>query len=73
MAPKRKSDAIEQNTAELLLAHVSSDTSKPVGKKARVSNASTSEGKDKATSPTHWWEVKLEGEGDVRIYYVIFS
>lgn len=51
---------------------VNADALKPVAKKARVADASTSKGKGKSAVPTNWWEVKLDGEGDVRVYFVIF-
>lgn len=78
MAPKRKSDTVEQETVASpvdVLAdsqEVNADALKPVAKKARVADASTSKGKGKSAVPTNWWEVKLDGEGDVRVYFVIF-
>lgn len=78
MAPKRKSDAMEQTTLDLPLVavlanskEVNIDTSiiaEPVAKKSRVADASTSKGKGKAkAAPRDWKDVKLEGEDEVRI------
>jgi hypothetical protein len=77
MAPKRKSDAMEQTTLDLppvaVLANskeVNIDTSviaEPVAKKSRVqADASTSKGKAKA-APRDWKDVKLDGEDEVCI------
>lgn len=80
MAPKRKSDTLEQTTLDSLAsgtilkssreANVAASKStgfEPAAKKARVDDASTSKGKSKSKVPVDWRDVKLEGEDEVRV------
>jgi hypothetical protein len=78
MAPKRKSDAMEQSTLDLppvaVLANskevnVDASAAEPIAKKSRVADASasTSKGKGKA-APRDWRDIKLDGEDEVRVF-----
>jgi len=70
MAPKRKSDTLEQTTLDFANSREADvDASKPgpsepVAKKARVADASTSKAKTKAKVPIDWRDVTLEGEDE---------
>jgi len=75
MAPKRKSDAMEQVTLDLPPVAVLADSkevninasavAEPVAKKSRVADASTSKGKAKAkAAPRDWQDIKLDGEDE---------
>lgn len=78
MAPKRKSDSMEQTTLDLPPVAVLSNSkeinvntsapAQPANKKARVADASTSKGKGKAKDAklVDWKDVKLDGEDEVR-------
>jgi len=68
MAPKRKSDAFDEEVA-VVQDHVDQENLAPVFKKARVSDApeaSTSKGKKgkEPSKPKDWSEIVLEGEED---------
>ena len=82
MAPKRKSDAMEQTTLDLPPVVVLADSkeinasavAEPVAKKPRVADASTSSGKGRAKAvPRDWKDIKLEGEDEVRVPVLLFS
>lgn len=80
MAPKRKSDALEQTTLDPVVVLANSreanvGTSKsvePAAKKARVADASTSKGKSKAKGPVDWNDVALEGEDEACVFPLIY-
>lgn len=77
MAPKRKSDAMEQTTLDLppvaVLAESKEsnvDKTQPAAKTARVSadaSSSKTKGKAKDVTPKKWSDITLEGEDEVRV------